>query len=450
MKKQTLFLALFLTLALAGRGQELLPNPPRDYLICISHPIPGIVYVGGLNGLYKSIDDGDTWESVNIYDTNETPFKSIWFFNEQIGLASFSYNPKLGYIYDLQEPQKGLYKTVDGGLSWTLLDTSRYFRNIEYVSEDTVFAIANCTGNYYDGILCRSFNGGLSWEEMDVMGNNISDYSFVSPSIVYAVKGCDHCYITPPYNYIPIVYKSTDWGTSWTTIFSAENFQSKAPIEIDQIHFFEDRDGVLMGHQQIFTEDDFTTFEIANSGYYVSNPGGPYLVIQAKYLNSGYCVAISFDDLDVTRPSTIRLSRDKGHHYIKCNIDNNVYDVSGCETDTTFFVVCSGVGLGAWAQPPSLYRIRDIAFEHIDVEEYDKPVAVSVFPNPVTDHARIICEQPVQMVQVMDVTGRLFDLKDLAVPQTDFCLNTSSWPSGLYLLELLTSKGRTTAKIVKK
>lgn len=444
MKKQTLFLALFLTLALAGRGQELLPNPPRDYLICISHHIPGIVYVGGLNGLYKSIDDGDTWESVNIYDTNETPFKSIWFFNEQIGLASFSYNPKLGYIYDLQEPQKGLYKTVDGGLSWTLLDTSRYFRNIEYVSEDTVFAIANCTGNYYDGILCRSFNGGLSWEEMDVMGNNISDYSFVSPSIVYAVKGCDHCYITPPYNYIPIVYKSTDWGTSWTTIFSAENFQSKAPIEIDQIHFFEDRDGVLMGHQQIFTEDDFTTFEIANSGYYVSNPGGPYLVIQAKYLNSGYCVATSWawDPHDILRPSTIRLSRDKGHHYLKINLGEDVSDVSGCEQDTTFFVVYS------WG--PSVYRIRGANFPNVAVEDHRSQVEVLVSPNPVTDRPRILCEKPVQTIRVLDMAGRLKYQQTPPIPQTDFLLNTSSWPSGLYLLELLTSKGRTTAKIVKK
>ncbi len=450
MKKQTLFLALLLALALAGRGQELLPNPPRDYLICISHPIPGIVYVGGLNGLYKSIDDGDTWESVDIYDTNETPFKSIWFFNEQIGLASFSYNPKLGYIYDLQEPQKGLYKTVDGGLSWTLLDTSRYFRNIEYVSEDTVFAIANCTGNYYGGILCRSFNGGLSWEEMDVMGNNISDYSFVSPSIVYAIKGCEYCYITPPYNYIPIVYKSTDWGTSWTTIFSAENFQSKAPIKIDQIHFFEDRDGVLMGHHQIFTEDDFTTFEIENSGYYVSNPGGPYLVIQAKYLNSGYCVAISFDDLDVTRPSTIRLSRDKGHHYIKCNIDNNVYDVSGCETDTTFFVVCSGVGLGAWAQPPSLYRIRDIAFEHIDVEEYNKPVVVSVFPNPVKDRCHIQSESPIIKISLYDIQGRLLESFRYDNYVTELKIPTSKLKNGLYFLEIFTSQGMEMCRIIKQ
>ncbi len=324
-----------------------------------------------------------------------------------------------------------------------LIDTSHYFRNIQFESKDTIFAIDSHTGNsFYDGVLCRSLNGGLSWEEMDILGNDISDYSFVPPSIVYAIKGCEYFYATPTN---PIVYKSSDFGMTWSIVFPSENSQPRlVKMAIDQIHFFKDGDGVLMGHYQIFTEDDFITHETTNA-YNVSGgyTGMHDLLIQSKYLNSGYCLAASWDAMDVAHPTTIRLSKDKGHHYTIRNIDGeNGVDLSCCEQDTTFFVVsCQG---------RNIYRINGSDFPNVGIEDHVHEMKVSVTPNPVIDYARIICEQPVQMVQVMDVTGSLFNLKDLAVPQTDFRLNTSSWPSGFYLLELLTAKGRITVKIVKK
>ena len=439
MKKQTLLLSL----ALAGRGQELLPNPPQDYLICISHPIPGIVYVGGWNGLYKSIDNGDNWENIYAYDTTATPFMGICFYDENNAFASTSPNPKNKiYIWN-QQVNKGLYKSTDGGLSWILLDTSHYFRNIQFESKDTIFAIASHTGkSFYDGVLCRSFNGGLSWEEMDILGNDISDYSFVPPSTVYAIKGCEYFYATPTN---PIVYKSSDFGTTWSTVFPPDNSQPRqVKMAIDQIHFFKEGDGVLMGHYQIFTEDDFITHETTNAYNVPGGYTGHYdLVIQSKYLNNGCCVASSWDIMDPAHPTTIRLSKDKGHHYtIRNVVGADGTDISGCEQDTTFFVVsCQG---------HNIYRIKGPDFPNVGIEDHEHGMKVSVTPNPLTDYVRIISEQPVQRVWIIDVTGRVFDLKDLTIPQTDFRLNTSSWPSGLYLLELLTSKGRITAKIVKK
>ena len=442
MKKQALTLALLLALALAGRGQELLPNPPQDYLICISHPVPDIVYVGGLNGLYKSIDNGDTWETIYTYDTNAVPFKGVWFFDEQTGFATIGPNPKNGTIWmDSQQSDKGLYKSIDGGLSWELLDTSRYFGNIQYVSKDTVFAIADYLGSN-TGILCRSFNGGLSWEEMDVMGNNISDYSFVSPSIVYAITGCRYFYATPMN---PTVYKSSDLGMTWSTIFSPEKSQPRQVVmEIDQIHFFKEGDEVLMGHYQIFTEDDFSTYETTNAYNVPGGYTGHYdLVIQSKYLNSGCCVASSWDIMDPAHTTTMRLSKDKGHHYIIRNIAGaDGVDISGCEQDTTFFVVvCQG---------SLIYRIRETDFPNVGIEDHGRRMEVSVTPNPVTDYVRIQCEHPVQMVRIMDVSGRLFDLKEVTISQTDILLNASSWPSGYYLLEIHTREGKAIAKVVKK
>jgi len=71
---------------------------------------------------------------------------------------------------------------------------------------------------------------------------------------------------------------------------------------------------------------------------------------------------------------------------------------------------------------------------------------VNVYPNPMTDLLFIDCKEE-SKVTVFSITGQALFVKDLVSEAID----TSSFPSGLYLIRITDGQGRsTTKKVVKK
>ena len=458
MKNAIFTTALFVLLLMCSgvaKGQELLSNPPMDaYITCVSHPVADIVYVGGGEGLYKSSDNGDTWDMVFEYDTTMKPFLYLWFIDDSVGFATTGSNMKNVTKYD-DNPQRVLYKTTDAGESWTVIDTAHYFWDIKFVSRDTLFAISltQPIEEFPIGTLFKSVDGGASWVCIYDGNYEIWDYSVVPPSTIYAMKS--YKYYEPnsqsqsPLVGTPVVLKSTDMGESWSIVFSEEDYPAKLPKTIDIVHFFTEGDGVLMGHYQIFTENDFETFEAVNSGYHVSDGNyGAELRLQAQYLGSGYSVVTSWDEYDVAGPSTIRLSKDKGHHYKIISLPQpDVCGVSGSDHDTTFFVVCPSVFTN---QPSYIYRIKGSDFPPVGVEEYELGPNVTIAPNPVTGNCQIRSESPIKEMWVYDMLGRMLGYYEYAGTAGEVMIPASSWGCGTYFLKINTEKGLITKKIIKK
>ena len=450
----TTLLALLLICGGVVRGQELLSNAPIDGGIsCVSHPSPGFVYVGGYNGVYMSTDNGETWDMIFEYDTNQSRFQYLWFVDDSIGFASTGSNLKNCMMYDCDPAERTLYKTTNGGRSWIVVDTTHYFWNIKFGNKDTIFAISLTPSltEFCAGTLFRSVDGGASWVCIYDDGYEIWDYSVVPPSTLYAMKS--YKYFLPdslpsnsPLDGTPVVLKSTDLGETWSVIFSSENFSEKLPITIDMIHFFEEGNGVLMGHYQIFTENDFETFETMNSGYHVSDwYYGPILRLQSQYLSSGYSVVTSYDESDMAFSGSIRLSKDKGHHYKIFSGFRAVCAVSGCDQDTTFFVVCPSRMSGV---PSYIYRISSSDFLPWEIEE--QSVNISIVPNPVSDNCLIRSESHILDIYVYDMLGREIIHYPHNDTVEDVLIPTSSWKGGTYFLRINTEKGVITKKVIKE
>jgi hypothetical protein len=86
------------------------------------------------------------------------------------GIAEYSFaNPDTGYA---QEFEHGLYKTTDGGGSWSALPPSPALglNGVHFVSADTGFV----TGTSYDAGLYQTTDGGMTWSAV------ISGESFTS------------------------------------------------------------------------------------------------------------------------------------------------------------------------------------------------------------------------------------------------------------------------------
>ncbi len=140
-----------------------------------------VLYAAGSGGVSKSSDGGDSWTA---------PFGN---FTPHL-LVVDRVNPAVLYVSAFQ----GLFKTTDGGATWVKLEGTDWDR-----------ALAAAGGRVYRGGLYglqRSLDGGQNWQEsqqgireMSVGAIRISP---ASPNVFYAWAGS--------------VYRSSDYGASWT------------------------------------------------------------------------------------------------------------------------------------------------------------------------------------------------------------------------------------------
>jgi len=170
------------------------------------------------DGIYKSIDGGETWKYVGLKETQHIGRIVIHPRNPEIVFVA-----ALGHLWG-PNMERGLYRTINGGKTW---------EKVLYINEDTgvvdvameengrvLYAAAYqrrrrawgfVGGGPYGGIY-RSTDGGDHWEKL---GNGLPegdngriglDISKSNPNIVYALIE----------NKNGGVFKSEDRGQSWT------------------------------------------------------------------------------------------------------------------------------------------------------------------------------------------------------------------------------------------
>ena len=179
------------------------------------------VYGGGI---WKSTDFGETWTLLS-----STTGSNVWNFRNvmQIRLDSqgyvyaatkaYNYKGGVGNYY----VNGGLYKSTDGGTSWTKISSSsitHYYNPcdvIPFTSNEIIFATNG-------GGIWRTTDGGTNWTQV-TSGLPSSGYGRIAlaqdPSTtttVYAVFASTN-YDSPDYG-LKGIYKSTDSGANWTAL----------------------------------------------------------------------------------------------------------------------------------------------------------------------------------------------------------------------------------------
>ena len=153
------------------------------------------------SGLFKSTDGGDTWTEINEKNAKGLPDKP-W---GRVAVAVAPSKPNVVYA-NIESKSTALYRSDDGGATWTHLDASRfmvwrpfYFGNliVDPKDEKKIFKP--------DAVLLLSVNGGESFSI--VSGSAHGDFHDVwinpdNPNIVYATDDGG-------------VWRSEDGGTRW-------------------------------------------------------------------------------------------------------------------------------------------------------------------------------------------------------------------------------------------
>jgi photosystem II stability/assembly factor-like uncharacterized protein len=162
---------IFWKTANAG-GTWIESDPPGDestQLTCLARPTAHALYAGSIDTggrtLFKSTNDGDTWAVLNT----TLSFNSLNFSSATTGCAG---------------TDTGIYRTTDGGVSWSLVQSTPVAVNCVRIRYDRGFAVMANGGIY------QTDDNGVSWSAMTspVQGSAALYYiSLISPNDAYAV-----------------------------------------------------------------------------------------------------------------------------------------------------------------------------------------------------------------------------------------------------------------------
>ena len=166
---------------------------------------------------------GGLWTTDNIDDAN-TPWQSVDDFWANLSITAMDYDPSNpftmyvgtgeGYFNINSIRGEGIWKTTDGGATWSQLPATSNNPDFYTVHDLVVLSDGTILVTTMDNGVMRSLDGGASWNNVlnDGISNRAADLEVASNGDVYATTG-----IFAPGN----IWKSTDGGTTWTDILPA-------------------------------------------------------------------------------------------------------------------------------------------------------------------------------------------------------------------------------------
>lgn len=189
---------------------------------------PDLVYVAALGhaagpneqrGVFRSKDGGKTWERV-LFKSNKAGAVdlSMEASNPNVLYAAIWEAKRTPYSLESGGPDSGLYRSTDGGDTWTEISRNpggprgaalgRIGVAVSPVNPDRVWAIIEAE----DGGVFRSDNGGRNWTKVNE-NRNLRQRAWYYTHIYADTKSADTVYVLNTG-----FYKSVDGGRTYTTI----------------------------------------------------------------------------------------------------------------------------------------------------------------------------------------------------------------------------------------
>ena len=238
------------------------------------NPGGGSVAYGG-TGLYRSIDAGQSWQSIGLENSG-----SIGRIVVDPNDPDVIHVAVMGHIWS-GGPDRGIYRTTDGGTTWTqplfVNDTTGCVDIIQRSDDPNIlFAamwqrIRGPEAYDYGGTGCavyRSMDGGVSWA---IEANGLPGISANRGRIGLAVCQSDPDVMCAIYadrtGFFDGLYRTTNGGTTWTQTNDGSLSNAFASF------------GWWFGNVRIHPQDPNTIFVIGFDVYRSTNGGGSYSIV---------------------------------------------------------------------------------------------------------------------------------------------------------------------------
>ena len=255
------------------------------YELIWDESLPGKVLLAATNGLYESLDNGETWQpllpNVRIYD-----------------IAINKDNPQIIFV---GVQNQGIRRSTDGGESWTTLSSgvpsgSQVSRTNLAICEsqpEIIYASLVDANGFGTLGLYKSINGGDSWVKI-----NNAPAVHCQPSNASSCSGWLFSTIgVSPSNPDLIMlggvqfWRSDDGGESWTWLDYASNGSTGGNAGLTYVDHWDIK---------FDPEDDSTVYVCSDGGVQKSTDNGQYWVRKSNGLVNAqvYSIATQADDPD--------------------------------------------------------------------------------------------------------------------------------------------------------
>jgi hypothetical protein len=193
-------------------------------------------------GILKSTDNGASWT------------KALdWSYNQQRGVQALRFNPMNSQTV-FAATSEGVYRSPNGGTTWSLVLATVMARDIAIHSADTTQVLATC-GNFAspgNGVY-RSTDGGLTFGQISQLppfsGMGVLGVSPSNPNFVYAL-------LADSTHSVGTMYKSTDFGFAWTLVADHEQGDVQGWYARFLAVHPNDSDRIVIGAQGIYRSTD--------------------------------------------------------------------------------------------------------------------------------------------------------------------------------------------------
>ncbi|SFM99860.1 Por secretion system C-terminal sorting domain-containing protein [Chryseobacterium oleae] len=296
--------------------------------------------------VYKTVNGGMSWTQSTVIQYE--PLYSVSFLSENVGFVSGGYDT----------PNKGIYKTVDGANSWQKISDQR-FSSLKFFNNNVGYGVL--TSSY--GKLYKTVDGGITWNICFNGGSSNIYYDLLNENQIF-LKGDNGDF-----------FKSSDGGATWA--------QSQAPFySFDKIKFADQNVGYIADQERVYrTIDGGTTWTLI--------------------LNNNY-------DFDI---KTLEIGGD--------------------------YLYLSGNGGRVYKYSLAFLSASEAPVNH-DMAK--------VYPNPATNDVNVSAKKKITEIRLIDISGKVMKTVKNASQ-----INISEYHSGMYFLEIMYGdQTKQVTKIIKK
>lgn len=387
-------------------------------------------------GIQKTTNAGDTWQNIFMPASgNAKPFRTLWFFNESVGL-------KAGDI---------LEKTTDGGVTWKPVYGVSYINQIGFIDALHGYIISTNGAVYYTS------DGGDTWGLWSILEDGINFLEVSRGNVYFAgqyglLVTNSQDWLTPTrpsyiagqakvcpesaamYTVAENAWSSYEWSvTEGATVYdNGATARIEFPVEGDYQITVKEYNACGVSDTRTYDVTAASISDVEILGADVVAPGQkktPYQITTAAESDVRYSWSVAGGSIAENNHDNIR---------VNWNSRNGDGMVSVTAADTVS-------GCRAFARfPVSISGITGI--------ETDGSNPLSVYPNPTHDEIAVVLKlnQPAQL-QVYDVVGKKY-LHQVLTPNQQQNLSLRNFPAGVYIFKITGMNEETVAiqRVIKQ